>query len=262
MEDGSTPPAMLTRSAFLASEVTADNGSTSTQDTGLRESMSTEWTDEKHSLFLKSMEASFVNDLYNYFDSPSWQSQRELSSDSNFAGRKRAHTCVSSNLYKVLRGGWWEKVNFERHKSRLDKADRFLLANPWIQHFRPTCRQQIVTPPRLEEKSEFGSLEEVCVSRNTELTSAALVTNLKPSPLCHSNSCWYDSVGSNKEVTDQNFVDEDIEGDNARRIRNSKRKKKRSDVASTSSNDQVVPFSEYPDVSSSDLKSENENGLP
>lgn len=30
--------------------------------------MSTEWTDEKHSMYLKSMEASFVNQLYNSMD--------------------------------------------------------------------------------------------------------------------------------------------------------------------------------------------------
>lgn len=32
------------------------------------ETMSTEWTDEKHSMYLKSMEASFVNQLYNSMD--------------------------------------------------------------------------------------------------------------------------------------------------------------------------------------------------
>ena len=71
--------------------------SSSFQDTGLRESMSTEWTDEKHSLFLKSMEASFVNDLYNYFDSPRWKLQREHSSALKFAGKKRALARISSS---------------------------------------------------------------------------------------------------------------------------------------------------------------------
>jgi hypothetical protein len=32
------------------------------------ESHSTEWTDEKHSLYLKSMETSFVNQLYESMD--------------------------------------------------------------------------------------------------------------------------------------------------------------------------------------------------
>ena len=106
--------------------------------------------------------------------------------------------CHTHLQYKVLRGGYWVKVNFERHKSQLDKADwsGVLLANPWIRHFRSTRRQQTVTPPP-REKSAFGSSEEVCVSRNMALTTAALLANLNPSPLCHSNSCHYDSVGSN-----------------------------------------------------------------
>ena len=36
------------------------------------ESMSVEWTDEKHSLYLKSMEASFVNELYDSMELLGW----------------------------------------------------------------------------------------------------------------------------------------------------------------------------------------------
>ncbi|KAI3821206.1 hypothetical protein L1987_08766 [Smallanthus sonchifolius] len=43
---------------------------------------STEWTDEKHSLYLKSMEASFVDQLYNSLDTRNWQTENECSSDS------------------------------------------------------------------------------------------------------------------------------------------------------------------------------------
>ena len=42
------------------------------------------------------------------------------------------------------------------------------------------------------------------------------------------------------EITDQNFVEEDIEGDKVSYIRSGKREKKRLDVDSTSSNDQVI----------------------
>ena len=42
------------------------------------------------------------------------------------------------------------------------------------------------------------------------------------------------------EVTDQNFVGEDIEGDKKSHLRGRKRKTKRLDVDSTSSNDQVI----------------------
>lgn len=59
------------------------------QDSTVRESMSTEWTDEKHCLYLKSMEASFINDLYNSVDTLGWRLQRQL-------GEKRSNTCLSS----------------------------------------------------------------------------------------------------------------------------------------------------------------------
>lgn len=43
--------------------------------------MATEWTDEKHSLYLKSMEASFVSQLYNSSDFLGWRSQEDYSSN-------------------------------------------------------------------------------------------------------------------------------------------------------------------------------------
>lgn len=39
-----------------------------TNDQERNESLCTEWTNEKHSLYLKSMEASFVNQLYDSMD--------------------------------------------------------------------------------------------------------------------------------------------------------------------------------------------------
>lgn len=55
------------------------------QDSPRIESMSSEWTNEKHSLYLKSMEASFVNQLYNSIDILGWPSQKERSVP-NFSG--------------------------------------------------------------------------------------------------------------------------------------------------------------------------------
>lgn len=50
------------------------------------ESMPTEWTDEKHSMYLKSMEASFVNDLYDSMEFLGWCPEKKdilLSKTSN-----------------------------------------------------------------------------------------------------------------------------------------------------------------------------------
>ncbi|MBA0580632.1 hypothetical protein Gorai_022841 [Gossypium raimondii] len=101
----------------------------------MTESTSTEWTDEKHSLYLKSMEASFVNQLYD-----SW----------NFLGRSsklsRQTHGTSSDQYKVLRGGRWKKINFERPGFRLNKRDRpsCFMASPWIQHLRSGSKSRVL----------------------------------------------------------------------------------------------------------------------
>lgn len=53
------------------------------EDSQETESKGTRWTDEKHSLYLKSMEASFVDQLYNSLDLLGWSPNKECS-----AGRK------------------------------------------------------------------------------------------------------------------------------------------------------------------------------
>lgn len=41
------------------------------------ERTATEWTDAKHSLYLKSMEASFVSQLHNSLDLLGWNSESD-----------------------------------------------------------------------------------------------------------------------------------------------------------------------------------------
>jgi hypothetical protein len=59
------------------------------------ESMSSEWTDEKHKLYLKSMEASFVNQLYNSIDLLGWRSQKGRPVP-NLSGEVNCSTCRPS----------------------------------------------------------------------------------------------------------------------------------------------------------------------
>ncbi|XP_058224855.1 cold-regulated protein 27-like [Rhododendron vialii] len=225
----------------LALDVTVDYGSTNSarpretlsQDSAVRESLSTEWTDEKHCLYLKSMEASFINDLYNSVDTLGWRLQRQL-------GEKRPNTCISSGQYKVVRGGCWEKVKFENQKPQTNKENgpRVLLAHPWIQHFSSACREQNVLSCDLQERTSFGNLEVRGIGKMA-FAPADLAANMKQFSLCRS-----DSVGSNTEVTGQNFIDEDSEGEKANHV--SKAKRRKTNDGLTSSNDQVVPFGTHP----------------
>ncbi|XWS14700.1 hypothetical protein CRYUN_Cryun35bG0031700 [Craigia yunnanensis] len=153
------------------------------------ESTSTEWTDEKHSLYLKSIEASFVNQLYDSRNFAGWNLQKEKSPGSS----RQAH-CTSSAQFKVLRGGCWKKINFERPGFQLNKTDdsHCFVASPWIQHFRS------------------GSKSRVLAS-------------------CRDNA-------SSKEVSDQNFVDEEQGASSG-----CSSKKLKTLVTDASCNDQVVP---------------------
>ncbi|XP_071701739.1 uncharacterized protein [Rutidosis leptorrhynchoides] len=60
---------------------------------------SSEWTDEKHSLYLKSMEASFVDQLNKFLDSRCWNTQNDCTSDSMSSRRIHVSTrCRSGQL--------------------------------------------------------------------------------------------------------------------------------------------------------------------
>ncbi|XVF36279.1 hypothetical protein REPUB_Repub19eG0044500 [Reevesia pubescens] len=150
-------------------------------DSLVTESISTEWTNEKHSLYLKSMEASFVNQLYESMNSLGWKSQKEKLPGSKSS--RQTH-CTSSGQFKVLRGGCWKKINFGRPGFQLNRTDdsHHFVASPWIQHFRSGSKSRVLA------------------------------------------SCSLQDSASSKEMSDQNFVDEE-----------------QGEKASSECNDQVVP---------------------
>jgi hypothetical protein len=77
------------------------------------------WTDETHTLYISSMETSFMDQLYNH-------------------GSKSNHKDPSGDGFKVLRGGVWEKHKFERTNACAPVSSKCRLpASPWIRHFRP-----------------------------------------------------------------------------------------------------------------------------
>ncbi|KAI7732266.1 hypothetical protein M8C21_024451 [Ambrosia artemisiifolia] len=181
---------------------------------------SSEWTDEKHSLYLKSMEASFVDKLYNSMDMQCWQTQNECSSDSMSSRKIHANTGSPSGqdpcgrgllyrlsgslvLFKVLRNGFWSRVDFRRdnlvrHETNIPNVSS---SNPWIKHFRNGNRHACIEPHSPQEKLSL-------------------------------------TICSNTEVTDQNFDDED----SAIQLMNTACNKKRKGIyaVSESGNDQAA----------------------
>ncbi|GJU17294.1 hypothetical protein Tco_1145260 [Tanacetum coccineum] len=149
---------------------------------------SSEWTDEKHSLYLKSMEASFVDQLYNSLDMRSWQAQNEYSSDAMSDMRHHASTRPSGQ-FKVLQHGSWSRIDFKRENYARNENNRphISSSNPWIQHFRNGNGHRDAESPSSQEKPSSTSF-------------------------------------SNTEVTDQNFVQEVPDIQTVKRIRQQKKK--------------------------------------
>ncbi|XP_047328749.1 cold-regulated protein 27-like isoform X2 [Impatiens glandulifera] len=147
-------------------------------------SLSTEWTDEKHSLYLDSMEASFVQQLYtNNFIGLSTLEKKEQSKASSSSSSYKPF----GRQFKVLRDGQWGRIDFERNNNGKRQTEveedgaALLLMNPWIRHFRSGRSQTAADNSRKE-----GILAEGSSS---------------------SSSCI--AAESRTEMTDQNFGDED-----------------------------------------------------
>lgn len=131
--------------------------------------MAPEWTDEKHGLFLKSMESTFVNQLYRSIEMFGLQSHKSSASRSKSLKQKQTSTRTSGQVlfqlcpltadlcsfkaisktlllhkqFKVLRDGCWSKVDFQKEESEHDQREECTvpLSNPWIQRYRNSKMQ-------------------------------------------------------------------------------------------------------------------------
>ncbi|CAN6285446.1 unnamed protein product [Urochloa humidicola] len=147
------------------------------------DTMSAGWTDERHMLYISSMEASFIDQLYNH-------------------GHHLHNT--NGNGFKVLRRGVWEYIKYEKTNARAQIGAKCCVpASPWIQHFRPRDCGSNAQSDGLEEAS-VGDHESGTQTNGERL----------------SVSCgreWEACKGQKKildestEVSDQNFADDEAE---------------------------------------------------
>ncbi|KAJ8771763.1 hypothetical protein K2173_027994 [Erythroxylum novogranatense] len=218
------------------SGLTADESGESATSEGsvVTKSMSTEWTDEKHSLYLESMETSFVIQLYKSMNLQGWRLQKEAS-DPKLYRRVRCGDCNHSG----------QKMNYQRTETQrnMKEESRDHLANRWIQRFMSVRKPQAVGSPDLLETSASKSPKfDLNGKMATSCGSAASSKNCR---LPHSFSYKHELVDCSKEVSDQNFVDRDVETEKASNSCCSKRM--RTSRADASSSDQVVPNGKPPD---------------
>ncbi|XP_051151011.1 cold-regulated protein 27-like [Andrographis paniculata] len=164
-----------------------------------------EWTDEKHSLYLKSMEAAFVNHLYKLL---AQQSHKNFPLGSKPSRHKPTGTSAPSGQYKVFRYGCWSKLDFMREEPEVNqvKGSGVLTANPWIRHYK--CSEG---------------------KGNRRISSKAASEK--------QNSQHSDD--GDTEVTDQNFRDNDLDEEKSEMMQGIKRTRTSTDTVSNT--DQVVP---------------------
>ncbi|KAI3686813.1 hypothetical protein L1987_80502 [Smallanthus sonchifolius] len=156
---------------------------------------STEWTDEKHSLYLKSMEASFVDQLYDSLDMRNWQTENECSSDS--MSSRKIH---GSNhcQFKVLQHGFWSRIDYRRESVvRIDvNRPSVSSSNPWIQHFINRDKQGATES--LENPSLTSCSNTEVIDQNFVEDSAIKLMNMACSK--KRKSTYADSKSSNDQV--------------------------------------------------------------
>ncbi|KAJ8538075.1 hypothetical protein K7X08_014615 [Anisodus acutangulus] len=138
-----------------------------------------EWTDEKHSMYLKSMEASFVNHLYGSLDVVGLSRPKS----------SRPRHVNPSGQYKLFQDGCWTKIDFKKDEPQLNKTKESgtVLASSWIKHYKSQGRHQMRVNSDLQGNTKQN----------------------QSSPASDFGSCRKDYV---TEVMDQNFIDEDLEG--------------------------------------------------
>ncbi|KAK8941951.1 hypothetical protein KSP40_PGU011851 [Platanthera guangdongensis] len=204
------------------------------------DSLSSGWTDEKHNLYLSSIEATFVKQLYGR-EHVSSNLSRWFSKTQNKANPSQLNPSKQkSGQFKVMSQGCWENLKFVGAKSREAIAEEscYLLANPWVQHFKLASIGKRTQTSVNMDNDDF-SRQSINLNSQMEVRK----TSSKQLPVCHTLMYYQDLASSRAEVSDQNFVDtghELAEGPGNARVK--KRSRRTPELQFI---DQIVPCSSF-----------------
>ncbi|KAJ8505619.1 hypothetical protein OPV22_006505 [Ensete ventricosum] len=178
------------------------------------------WTDEMHNMYLSSMESSFVDQLYNdesrpndVLGCPTIVTRNPTTNDLGLGS-----DCLFSCQFKVLRKGCWQTHKFDRKWIRfeIENETLHLFDNPWIQHFTARSR-----PLNQMDANEVTSRAR---------DSPRPTSPRQQHPFCSHNR-HRDPREADAEVSDQNFVDMESQGERRPRMARWKRAKTESSQA-------------------------------
>ncbi|THU45923.1 hypothetical protein C4D60_Mb02t23080 [Musa balbisiana] len=240
MGDGSS-------SQLITAGISASEGRS--EDPLLIDSGSNRWTDEKHTLFLNSIEASFVNELYDeqyhskaflgWFSrikkrkEPSGPYENDLKSGQFKESSGPYENDLKSGQFKVLRKGCWENLIFERDNSHtnIENGSFTLSGNPWFQHFRS---------PFIMKQRDLNSSDGIGDIKFIRPSAKIASERLDEEAIRSKHICHQDSIGSSTEMSDQNFIaDELVVGKKSSRI--SRKRRPGTALVRGPINDQVIP---------------------
>ncbi|KAK4800615.1 hypothetical protein SAY86_021102 [Trapa natans] len=220
----------LTHAMSEESSVTVDSSTSVTcggADTSVVQYIG--WTDEKHNLYLHSLERSFVEQLNNSkriqgailregLEGPFPSLQLDL------------ENCTSSDEFKVLQDGCWQNIDFQ--SQRMGNSSTYnLTKRSRIQNFPLGNGYPLHSLAYLQEgTSGVHALENGAFSCGTASTSI------------QHHIHYLNPVGATAEGTDQNFPDEDGKHHSAY---SPKAKRVRISAVDRQTNDQVVPSGEH-----------------
>ncbi|KAL3033209.1 hypothetical protein AAZX31_02G125500 [Glycine max] len=237
----------LARSASASSSFTVDNNSKGLShhhSAAPAPPMSTRWTDQQHSLYIRSLEASFVNELHH---------SMRLRCRSLRNSTDEAYKCrILQNLHNMpkqslaLQDDRQKRINLQRVAPMLEStADSHVLAGSQFELTSVDGSCSLREP--ITCKHGLLCDEEIQIHARGSST----FTDRSPRSLekqCICRSFHLDLACSTTEVTDQNFKDEEARSSSMPLV-----KRLKTATADGSSSDQVVPFGKLhiPDVSTS-----------
>ncbi|KAI4295656.1 hypothetical protein L6164_035676 [Bauhinia variegata] len=188
----------------------------------------TKWTDQQHSLYLNSLEASFINQLHCSMHLRGWSLQSN--------SKRPVQNSLMSGQFLVLQDGCWKNVCLEKNGPMLEStADSHNFVGGSLRRDLASERSSAMRESDVHDHSmHFG--EEI----DRREGSSRQHTSSEKQSVCQSHRL--ESFGITAEVTDQNFKDE---GQGASSSNAPMSKRLRTVTADDSSNDQVVPFGKF-----------------
>ncbi|KAI9123453.1 hypothetical protein K1719_004753 [Acacia pycnantha] len=238
----------LTQMNSDSSAITADASKASSQQFAepFPIDQSTKWTDHQHRLYINSLEASFVNELYQSVQLRG-RSLRNHSKEA-FKSKTLQNSQNMTKQFPVVQDCCWKKICVERNESMLESTadSRVLAGSP--SRLAPVARGCVT-----KESDVYD-----CGMLYDEGTRVRVISKFSRwSPRIIEKSYHQESVGYPAEASDQNFKNVDQVASSSCMPMT---KRLKTATVGASSNDQVVPAGNFHRTGvSANINSSSEN---